>query len=255
MESNLRGKTALVTGGAKRVGRAICLRLAEEGIDVVFSFRRSADEAERTLADLQARGIEARAVQADITDLPDCDRLMEEARGISGRVDILVNNASEFPRTPLEDLERDREGFDRGFQAQANIHIRAPLYLGLKLGLQMKRNGWGRIVNLLDRVVVRGQAYGGWILYLATKYGLYGVNQTLARELAPEVSVNGVAPGLVIPPEDFSPEETGKLLGKIPLRREVGPEEIAEDVLHLVRSGAKTGSVILSDGGSGLRTF
>jgi pteridine reductase len=110
-------------------------------------------------------------------------------------------------------------------------------------------------VNLLDRVVVRGQAYGGWILYLATKYGLYGLNQTLAHELAPEVTVNGIAPGLVIPPDDFSREEVARLLDKIPLKRQVGPEEIAEDVLYLIRSESKTGSVILSDGGSGLRLF
>jgi pteridine reductase len=252
---DLKGRTALVTGGAKRVGREISLRLAGAGSNVVINWRKSASEAEGTLADLKARGVEARAVQADLTRLDDCDRLIEEARRITGRVDILVNNASEFPRTPLADLDRDRALFERAFEQLVAIHMKAPLYLGLKLGLRMKESGWGRIVNLLDRVVVRGQAYGGWLLYLATKYGLYGLNQTLAHELAPEVAVNGIAPGLVIPPDDFSREEVARLLDRIPLKRLVGPEEIAEDVLYLIRSESKTGSVLLSDGGSGLRTF
>jgi len=251
----LKGRTALVTGGAKRVGRAIALRLAREGIHVALSYLRSAGEAEATRKEIEAFGVRSIAVRCDVSDLDGCDRLADSARSLTGRVDILVNNASEFPRVPIGELAGDRRAFEEAFRHQAGVHMAGPLWLGLRLGLEMKAAGWGRIVNLLDRVVVRGQAYRDWPLYLVTKYGLYGINQVLARELAPEVAVNGIAPGLVIPPVDLSEAEVDSIIRKIPLGREAGVEEIAEDVLHLLRSGAKTGSVILTDGGSGLRTF
>jgi len=254
MEQNLRGKTALVTGASKRIGRAICLRLAGEGINIAFNYLRSASAADTTRKDIEARGVKVRAIQADLTDLEACDRLMEESAGISGTVDILVNNASNFPRTPLAELAGDREHFSKTLQGLTRLHMEAPLYLGMKLGLRMKQNGWGRIVNLTDRVVVRSQAYGNWILYLATKYGLLGASQALARELAPEVTVNCIAPGLMEPPETLSPDEVKRIIQKIPLQRAGGVEEIAGDVLYLIRSNFKTGSVLLTDGGSGLVT-
>ncbi len=255
MPIDLKGRTALVTGGAKRVGKAICLRLADEGINIAFSYLASATEAAETRREIESKGVSAMSIKADLCDLEACDTLIDEASRMTGRVDILVNNASEFPRTALSALAQDRESFQRGFARLTEIHMRAPLYLGMKLGLSMKGNGWGRIVNMAVRVVARGQAYSGWALYLATKYGLYGINQILAQELAPEVSVNAIAPGLVVPPPDFSAEEAAKIIRKIPLGRTVGTAEIAEDVLFLVRSDSKTGSVLLTDGGSGLRTF
>jgi NAD(P)-dependent dehydrogenase (short-subunit alcohol dehydrogenase family) len=253
--ADIRGRTALVTGGARRVGRAICLRLAEEGVNIAFTFLRSASDADETRRELESRGVGAKSIRADLADLQSCDTVISEAAGISGKVDILVNNASEFPVTALGALAEDRERFQHDFQHLADIHMRAPLYLGVKLGLDMKKNGWGRIVNMTDRVIARGQAYSNWILYLVTKYGLYGINQVLAQELAPEVTVNTIAPGLIVPPPDFSGDDAAKIVSNIPLRRMVGTAEIAEDVLFLVRSDSKTGSILLTDGGSGLRTF
>jgi len=253
--SEIKGRTALVTGGARRVGRAICLRFAEEGINVAFTFLRSASEAEATRREIESRGVGAVSIKADLADLDSCDAAVKEASGISGSVDILVNNASEFPATALSALAGDRDRFHRDFQHLADLHMRAPLYLGIKLGLEMKKNGWGRIVNMSDRVIARGQAYSNWILYLVTKYGLYGVNQVLAQELAPEVTVNTIAPGLIVPPADFSADDAARIVRKIPVGHMVGTAEIAEDVLFLVRSNSKTGSILLTDGGSGLRTF
>jgi len=255
MTSDLRGKTALVTGGAKRVGKAISLRLAAEGVNVAFSYLKSAAEAEETRREIESKGVSAMSIRADLVDLEACDTVIREATRISGRVDILVNNASEFPRTALSEMAGDRENYQRSFQRLTEIHMRSPLYFGMKLGLEMKKNGWGRIVNMADRVIARGQAYSGWVLYLVTKYGLYGVNQVLAQELAPEVMVNAIAPGLVVPPPDFSGEEAAKIVRQIPVGHTVGTAEIAEDVLFLIRSDSKTGSILLTDGGSGLRTF
>ena len=254
MMTDIRGKTAVVTGAAKRIGRVISLQLAEQGVNVVFSYRVSADEAAKTEEDVRAKGVSAMALQADLTDLDACDNLIEKATAAFGGVDILVNNASEFPQTKLGDLHQDRHAFSRQFDNLAWLHMRAPMYLGMRLGLQMKRNGWGRIVNITDRVTVKGQGYSNWILYLATKYGLYGLTQALALELSPEVTVNSVAPGLVIPPPELDPQEVERLRAEIPLKKEAGPEEIAADVLHLIKSEAKTGTVIVTDGGSSVQT-
>src|SRR5206468_10858733 len=130
----------------------------------------------------------------DVGGVEACVSLADRVLEALGRVDILVNNASDFPRTPLAALVSDGRGFDAALRPLVGVHMAATLYLGARLGLLMKRNGWGRIVNITDRVVVRGQAYRDWALYLATKYGLYGVTQVLAEELAPEVAVNSIAP-------------------------------------------------------------
>jgi len=253
--TDLSGRTALVTGAAKRIGRAIALALAGKGANVVFNYRRSASEAESTKTELEALGVRVLTLQADLTDLDACERIVEKAWDTFGSVDILVNNASDFPRTPLSELAGNRAQFEKLFQQQVDIHMRAPLYLGIRLGLKMKENGWGRIVNITDRVTVRSQAYSNWALYLVTKYGLHGITQTLAEELRPEVTVNSVAPGLVVPPAEFSEAAVARLRERIPLHREVQPEEIAADVLHLVLSEGKTGSAVLTDGGAGTHTY
>ena len=252
---DVRGKNALVTGGAKRIGRRICLALASEGVNVALNYRRSKSEAEQTVKEIESNGVRAAAIHADLTDLASCDGLIRQCRESLGGVDILVNNASEFTRTRLEDLAKDPEKFEQLFSSLVNLHVRAPLYLGLKLGLEMKAKGWGRIVNITDRVTIKGQAYRNWILYLVTKYGLYGVNQTLAEELKPEVTVNAIAPGITLPPEDLGTEQLQKIRAGLPLKHEADPDEIASDVIHLVRSRSKTGSVILTDSGAGVHTY
>jgi len=253
MTNDLRGKKALVTGAARRIGREIALALADQGVDVALSFHSSEPEARKTEEDLRARNVQAAAFKADLTDLDACDLLIDSVRSELGTVDILVNNASDFPQTRLEELDADRTRFALQFDMLARLHMRAPLYLGMRLGLQMKRNGWGRIVNITDRMTAKGQAYPHWSLYLATKYGLYGLTQALAVELSPEVTVNSIAPGLVIPPLGMDSQEAQRLRDHIPLKKEAGPEEIAADVVHLVRSSAKTGTVVVTDGGAGVQ--
>ena len=252
MVESLKGRKALVTGAAKRVGRAICLALADQGVDILITYRRSAKDAEATRQELQSKGVRALALQADLAESADCRRLVADAEREFGGIDILVNNASDFTKTPIRELVQDGKGFQDRFDYFAHLHMAAPLYLGIRLGLGMKGRGWGRIINLTDRVTVRGQAYPDWAFYLATKYGLYGATQVLARELAPEVTVNSVGPGLVIPPPDFDPEEVERIRRRIPLQRQSSAKEIAADVLHLIRSTSKTGSAILTDGGVGL---
>lgn len=244
-----------MTGAAKRLGRVIALRLADEGVNLVFNYLRSRAAAEGTERALRERGVGVLALQADLCDLQATERLIEAARKEFGHVDILVNNASVFSRSPLAQLSREKEVFDQLFDLQAHLHIRAPFYLGMQLGLEMKNRGWGRIININDRVTAKGQAYPHYGLYLATKYGLYGVSQALAQELKPEVSVNTVAPGMVMAPPEYSREVVERLRRQIPLQRQADPEEIAADVLHLIQSDSKTGSVISTDGGAGVHTY
>jgi NAD(P)-dependent dehydrogenase (short-subunit alcohol dehydrogenase family) len=146
--TDLTGKTAFVTGAAKRIGREIVLALAHKGTNIVFNYRKSASEAQDTKEALEALGIKALALQGDLTDLDACDRMIEKAWEVFGKVDILVNNASDFPRTPLTELVADRDRFERLFTQQVDIHMRAPLYLGMRLGLRMKANEVAGLLQL-----------------------------------------------------------------------------------------------------------
>ena len=251
---NWKGRTALITGGAKRIGREIGLRLAQEGINIVFSYRSSQEEARTTEREIRKLGAKAMAVEADLNRLDQCERLIAQSRQLFRRIDILVNNASDFPRTPLAELINDRADFKLKLDQQVGVHMGAPLYLGMQLGLEMKRNGWGRIVNLTDAAAATGSAYKNYPLYLATKYGLHGLTQVLAVELAPEVTVNSIAPGFIRAPDHYSALTVEKLREKVPLQREGGEAEIAEDVWFVIRSEFKTGSVILTDGGVAAHT-
>lgn len=248
--ANIQGRTALITGGAKRIGRVIALELAAQGVNIAFTYRKSAREAIRTEKELQKQGVRVLALQADLSDIDVCEKVIQGAVAQFGKVDILVNNASDFSKTDLSELNRNPQQFKEQFEYFNNLHMGAPFYLGISLGLIMKEEGWGRIINIIDRVAVKGQAYPGWSLYLATKYGLYGITQAMAVELNPEVTVNSVAPGLTVAPAEIPSKSLDELRDKIPLKKEVGPEAIAADVLHLVQSTSKTGSVMLTDGGS-----
>lgn len=248
--TDIQGRTALITGGAKRIGRVIALELAAQGANIIFTYRKSVREAMRTEEELKKRGVRVLAMQADLSDIDACEKVIQEAVAQFGKVDILVNNASDFSRTDLSGLNRNPQQFREQFEYFNTLHMGAPFYLGISLGLIMKEEGWGRIINIIDRVAVRGQAYPGWSLYLATKYGLYGITQAMAVELNPEVTVNSVAPGLTVAPAEMTSKSLDELRNKIPLKKEAGPEAIAADVLHLVQSTSKTGSVMLTDGGS-----
>ena len=141
MLESLEGRKALVTGAAKRVGRAICLALADQGVDTLITYRRSAKDAEATSQELQSKGVRALAVQADLAEIGDCGRLVAAAEREFGAIDILVNNASDFAKTPIRELVQEDEEFQNRFDYFAHLHMAAPLYLGIRLGLGMKERG------------------------------------------------------------------------------------------------------------------
>lgn len=237
----LKGKVALVTGGARRVGRAISWELASHGALVVVHYRTSRAEAEELVAEIRARGGFARAEQADLTRLDDVQRLVRTVEVEVGYVDVLVNNASIFHETPLATLSDD------DWDGMIAANLTAPFRLARRVAPTMRNRGAGKIVNLLD--VHAERFLPGHLAYCVSKAGLAMLTRGLAVELAPTVQVCGVAPGAVLWPEDQPEEERAAIRRAIPLGREGAPEDVAAAVRFLIEQDYLTGEVVRVDGG------
>ena len=238
-------KTALVTGGARRLGRAISLRLAQAGYGVGVHYNLSDQQAQALVDELVASGARAWALREDLSLSGAPERLADQAWSRLGSVDLLVNNASVYEPNPagsLSELQWDRI---------MTINARAPYMLAENLGLRMKQRGAGVVISLLD--AASGVARREYAVYQASKAALAALTRSLARNLAPEVRVNGVAPGVVLLPEGSEPELSELLLRRIPQGRFGRPEEIAEAVLLLAEGPAFiTGTILPVDGGGSL---
>jgi pteridine reductase len=235
-------RVALVTGGAKRVGRAIVERLAGAGFDIAFTYLTSESEAERLVASLRERGRDAIAIRADLTNPESAASSVYGAvRGHFGRLDVLVNNASLYLPGPLDSLDLNQA------RTMWAIHVEAPLLLCQRFA-PMLRAGRGHIVNMIDLLAER--PWPRFLAYSASKAGLANLTLGLARELAPDVTVNGIAPGVVEWPDDYPEPERAKYLKRVPLGRAGTPEDVAETVHFLCTVGSYlTGQVIRLDGG------
>jgi len=238
----LKDRTALVTGSALRVGREICRQLALRGANIVVNYRSSAGPAANLVAELSSLGVGALAVQADVSVGADVERLSAEARAALGRVDILVNNASIFPRTPIATLT------EQDWDDSIAVNLKGPFLCCLEFGRRMQTAGEGAIVNIADWAVFR--PYSDYLPYLTAKGGIVTMTKAFARELAPAVRVNAIAPGPITPPLDMSTEEieesrTGTLVGHWGQ-----PADIASAVVFLIEgSDFITGAVLPVDGG------
>jgi len=239
---DLRDKVALVTGGARRIGRAIALALAERGADVVVHCRRSVEEAEQTLAQVRRLGRKGRVVVADQRDWSAVERACDEAWESMGGIDVLVNSAAVYRRTPLaETTESD-------WDELLGTNLKGPFAFARFLGPRMKARGRGKIVNIADVAAMR--AWPGYIPYSISKAGVVAATVGLAKALAPEVQVNAVAPGVILWPEGLDEERKGEILGTVPLGREGSPADVARAVCFLIESGDYiTGVVLAVDGG------
>lgn len=236
---DIRGATALITGSAKRIGRAIALSLAREGANVVVHYRSSAAEAQDLVQELGRLGIRAWTVRADLRELAELSDLVRRAAELAGSLEILVNNASTFPRSTFEDVSRE--------ELVASIEADAwpPFELARKFACQTDA---GHIVNLLDTRIA-AEFDSQHFAYSAAKDLLGRLTKQMAIHLAPRVAVNAVAPGLILPPEGRGPEYLEALKSELPLRRIGDPTFIAEAVLFLVKSEFITGQTIFVDGG------
>lgn len=238
MAQSLQGKTAVVTGAAKRLGRATALALAAEGANLVLHYHTSADEAEAVRAQAQALGVTAWLVQADLGAPDAAEELVSKALAAAGTVDLLVNNASIFPTSMLDTVNLD--------QVVENLTVNAwsPFAICRAFARQV---GQGKIVNMLD---ARLAGYD-WlhVAYILSKHTLATLTRMMAVQYAPRITVNAVAPGLVLPPPGKDESYLQGLVGSIPLRQHGSAQDIADAVLFLLKSAFITGEVIYVDGG------
>lgn len=239
---DLQGATVVVTGGAIRVGRHVAGRLAERGANIVVNYRTSAREAEGAAAEFRGQGVGSLAVQADVSTHAGVQAILDAATGEFGSVEVLINNASIYGPTPFDEL--DEADFDRNIA----VNLKGP-YLGCWLfGRHMQAQGRGKIVNVADWAVER--PYVNYAPYFVAKGGVVALTRVMAKELAPAVQVNAVAPGPILMPADFDQETIRAVEQATPLGRIGDPEDIAQTILYLVEgTDFVTGAVIPVDGG------
>jgi pteridine reductase len=235
-------RVALVTGGAKRVGRAIVERLAAAGCDVAFTYLTSDADAAELRTKLESAGTNTLAIKADLTHAQRAaDTITAAVAGRFGRLDVLVNSASLYEPAALDETDLSLA------RRMMSIHFESPLLL-CKAFAPLLRSARGHIVNMLDLLAER--PWPKYAAYCASKAALWTLTLALARELAPEVTVNGIAPGVVEWPDDYPEEERQKYLKRVPLARPGTPQDVAETVHFLCTSGTYiTGQVIRLDGG------
>ena len=232
MQADFRGKRALVTGAARKVGRAIALALGQGGADVAVHYRKSRAEAEETAAELVRLGVRAPLVQGDQAQDP--GRIVRDAAAALGGLDLLVCNAAEFEKVEAAALSQAQ------FEAMLAANLTGP-FLMMQAALPHLRASRGAIVTLLD-VCGTTQVWKGYAHYAASKAGLAALTRLLALEWAPEVRVNGVAPGAIT-------VDDAALLKRIPLQRIGTFEEVATAVLFLASQEFITGQILPVDGG------
>jgi pteridine reductase len=244
MPESLSGKVVLVTGGAKRVGAAIVRRLHREGASVMLHYRGSEREAKALRSELNAaRANSVALVQADLLDLAGLAEIVRNAVNRFERIDALVNNASAFFPTPVGEITQAT------WESLIGANLRAPLFLSQAAAPHLKKTN-GVIVNITD--IHAERPLKNYVIYSVAKAGLAGLTRSLARELGPEVRVNGVAPGPIAWPEDGSFDEVARqrVISNTILRRTGDPDDVARAVYYLIAEAPYvTGQIIAVDGG------
>jgi NAD(P)-dependent dehydrogenase (short-subunit alcohol dehydrogenase family) len=243
-----KGKAALITGGA-RIGQAVADALARRGCHVAVTYLRSQAQAEAVVQQARSRGVKGAALKADVRREEEGDRVVAETEKSLGRLDILINMASVYRKTPLADLSRPMEGAAL-WEDGLGTDLRGAYQLSLKAAPLLRRQGSGRIVNFSDWIAASGRPrYKDYVPYYVAKSGVKALTEALALELAPEVLVNAVAPGPILPPADLSAPEAEEAVKNTPLRRWGGAEEVVKAVLFLIETDFVTGECLRVDGG------
>ena len=245
-EKPLNGKVALVTGGARRIGRAIALALAEQGAAVAVHYLSSEEEATNTVREIKALGVRTEAFAADLSEVEAIRGLVAKVEDSLGPVDIWVNNAAVFGRTPWEQVTE--EDWDRFL----DTNLKAQFFCAQSVAVGMKERGSGVIINMGSMGGM--EVWPSFIPYSVAKAGLHHMTRLLARALAPEVRVNAIAPGTVVFGEaDAADEGNQRFAHRAPLGRVGEGRDIAETALFLCTSAKFiTGQIIVVDGGHSL---
>jgi NAD(P)-dependent dehydrogenase (short-subunit alcohol dehydrogenase family) len=239
----LAGKVALVTGGARRIGRGIALALAQAGADVAITYLNSATQASATVAEIAALGRRGLELKCDVRAEESVGAMVREVAGQFGRLDLLVNNAAVFDSAALEELSLER------WDAVFETNVRGP-FLVAREALPHLRQAGGRIVNIGSLGGIR--AWASHAHYCASKAALHMLTRTMAKAFAPEVSVNCVAPGWIDAGGERE-DRAGRFAEKTPMGRNGAVEDVAQAVLFFAAGPAfVTGQILTVDGGLGL---
>jgi pteridine reductase len=242
---DLKDKVVFITGGARRIGRAISLALAERGARVVIHYSRSGEAAEETLKDVKQNGGDGILLQADLMDEGAVAGIIGKASGEYGQVDILINNAAIFEAGDF--IDTTSENWDRHFA----INLKAPFLLSQSFAGQVPDNGQGKIIFISDWRGVRPGV--GHFAYTLTKSALITMTKSVARVVAPRITVNSIALGAILPPEGTDEGFLARKIETIPLRRSGSPSDVVATVQFLLEgSDFITGETILVDGGEHL---
>jgi pteridine reductase len=239
---NLAGKTALVTGGARRVGRELTIALSRAGANVVVNYHNSAAEADQLVAELTASGVNASSCQADVSRSEHIRALIDHVSDRHGQLDILVNSASRFESAPFADIE------EADWRRVLDVNLTGPFLL-CQAALPLLRAGSGtaNIVNIVDLSAL--QPWPSYAHHAVSKAGLLHLTKVMARALAPKIRVNAIAPGTVLPPDGYD----GTAGDGTSDRRVVGPmgspEDVVKALFYLIENEFVTGQALVVDGG------
>ncbi len=233
-------KTALVTGGAHRIGAQICRTLHDNNFNVIIHYKNSASAAQDLATELNnKRKNSASIIQADLSNIKSIEKLCSAINSL----DVLINNASVFYPTPISEINKD------SYQQIMNTNLMAPLFLSTTLADKMSDNN-GCIVNIVD--IHSQRPLKNYTIYNISKAAIAMMTKTLAKELAPKLRVCGVSPGSILWPEnsaEIDQNKKNKMLNKIALKKQGSSEDIAQTVLFLINSNYITGQIISVDGG------
>ena len=236
-----KGRVALITGGA-RIGQVVAAALANRGCSLSLTYRDSRDAAEETARAARAAGVKATVLRADATNETEIITAVNETVRSLGRLDILINMAAVYQKTPNPDGVH--------WSAIQDANAKSAFLYSIHSAPFMKQSGTGRIVNFSDWLPVTGRPhYKDYVPYYVSKASVAALTEALALQLAPEILVNAIAPGPILAPPNLTPEENAQVLEATPLARWGGAEEIAKTVLFFVETDFVTGEFIRVDGG------
>ena len=241
---NLRDRVAIVTGGGRRVGKALALALAKRGAVVAVHYNTSETGAREVVASLGESGGRAEAFGADLTHPDAPAELVARVVGRFGSLDVLVNSAAIMERTPFGETSAAQ------FERIIALNLRAPYFLAQAAAPHLRKSR-GAIVNIADLAAF--ETWPGYIPHGVSKSGIVYLTKALARVLAPDVRVNGIAPGTVLLPDDWTKDDEARLNETTPLKRQGSPDDVAAAMLFLLDADYITGETIIVDGGRHVR--
>jgi pteridine reductase len=238
---DLKNKVALITGGARRIGRAIALELSTRGTSIAVHYRTSQSEADAVVAEITTKGGNAQTFRANLEHVAEIERMVANVLDAFGRIDILINSASIFAPIPLTEIT------ERDWDANLDTNLKAPFFLSKFASAAMRQQGAGKIVNLGDWAGIR--PYKDYLPYSVSKSGLIGLTKALAKELAPEIQVNCIALGMVMPPENYSKKEVERLVSRTLTQKMGTPEDVTRAVIFFCETDFATGTILPLEGG------